>query len=327
MDILIYGAGVIGTLYAARLQEAGHRVTVLARGQRLADIRCHGLVLEDIVGGTRSTTHIATTERLGVDERYDIALVIVRRDQLASIMPALTANHYIPTLLFMLNNPLGSTQLIRALGQDRVLLGFPGAGGTLEGRVVRYAIIAQQPTTLGELSGRRTERLRNLTKVFRASGFRTRMAGDINAWLKSHAFFVTAISGAIYLAGGDCHLLSRDIAALKLMTNGVREGFNAIRALGLTVTPFPLKVLFTWLPQIFAVHYWRRFFAAEMGDYVFGRHARAASAEMHEVANDCRILLEKSGVRAPALLQLYAAVHAYAGRIRSEDPRASQTRQ
>jgi 2-dehydropantoate 2-reductase len=137
-------------------------VTVLARGQRLVDIRCHGLVLEDIVGGTRSTTHIATTERLGVDERYYIALVTVRRDQLASIMPALTANHYIPTPLFMLNNPLGSTQLIRALGQDRVLLGFLGTGGTREGRVVRYALIAQQPATLGELSGRRTERLRNL---------------------------------------------------------------------------------------------------------------------------------------------------------------------
>jgi 2-dehydropantoate 2-reductase len=90
-------------------------------------------------------------------------------------MPALTANHYIPTLLFMLNNPLGSTQLIRALGQDRVLLGFPGAVGTREGRVVRYVMIAQQPTTLGELSGRRTERLRNLTRVFRASRFRTRV--------------------------------------------------------------------------------------------------------------------------------------------------------
>lgn len=68
----------------------------------------------------------------------------------------------------------------------------------------------------------------------------------------------------------------------------------------------------TWLPPAFAVHYWRRFFAAEMGDYVFGRHARVASVEMHEVANDCRILMEKSGVQAPALRQLYGAVHAYA---------------
>ena len=32
MRILVYGAGVIGSLYAAKLQAAGQEVTVLARG-------------------------------------------------------------------------------------------------------------------------------------------------------------------------------------------------------------------------------------------------------------------------------------------------------
>jgi 2-dehydropantoate 2-reductase len=50
MKILVYGAG-IGTLYASRLQESEYRVTVLARSSRLADIRRHGLVLEDVVSG------------------------------------------------------------------------------------------------------------------------------------------------------------------------------------------------------------------------------------------------------------------------------------
>lgn len=47
MRILFYGAGVLGSLYAARLQEARQEVSILARGQRLADIREHGIVLED----------------------------------------------------------------------------------------------------------------------------------------------------------------------------------------------------------------------------------------------------------------------------------------
>jgi 2-dehydropantoate 2-reductase len=59
MNILIYGAGVIGTLYAAKLQKSGHRVTVIARGERLTNIRRYGLVLEDISGGGRSTTQVA----------------------------------------------------------------------------------------------------------------------------------------------------------------------------------------------------------------------------------------------------------------------------
>ena len=78
---------------------------------------------------------------------------------LASVVPELTANYRIPTFIFMLNNPTGSSDLAQALGRDRVLLGFPGAGGTRDGHVVRYAMIAQQPTTLGELAGRRTARV------------------------------------------------------------------------------------------------------------------------------------------------------------------------
>ncbi len=192
-----------------------------------------------------------------------------------------------------------------------MMLGFPGAGGTREGHVVRYAMISQQPTTLGESGGHRSSRLLQLVKTFQAAGFPTRIERNMDAWLKTHAFFVTAVSGAIYLAGGDCHRLSEDNATLRLMVKGVREGFAAVRGLRLTVTPFPLRVLFTWLPQTFALRYWRRFFALKTADYMFGRHARSASAEMLELAKDCRILLEKSGVEAHALLQLYSAIDAY----------------
>jgi hypothetical protein len=54
------------------------------------------------------------------------------------------------------------------------------------------------------------------------------------------------------------------------------------------------------------------FLRLKMADYVFGRHARAALREMRELADDCRTLLEKSGVEAPALRQLYCAIDAYA---------------
>jgi 2-dehydropantoate 2-reductase len=172
-------------------------------------------------------------------------------------------------------------------------------------------MIAQQPTTLGELNGRRTARLRNLAETFRQCGFPTTTSRNMDGWLKAHAFFVTAISGAIYMSGGDCHRLSDDKATATLMAKGVREGYSAVRALGFSVEPFALRVLFTWLPPAFAVYYWRRFFASEMAAYVFGRHARAVSQEMRELANDCRFLLEESGIEAPALRRLYSAIDAY----------------
>lgn len=312
MKILVSWAGVIGTLYAARLQEAGHRVTILARSSRLADIRRYGLVIEDVVSGARSITRGGITDRLSAEDAYDMALITVRRDQLAGILPDLVANRNIPTLVFMLNIPTGSADLVNALAADRVVLGFPGAGGTLEGHVVRYALIAQQPTTIGEPGGGQSYRLRTLEEALRASGFMTRIDSDMNSWLLSHAYFVTAISGAIYLAGGDCERLSRSRPLLRLMVSGVREGFNAVRHLGHAVHPFPLRVLFSWLPRPFAIYYWRRFFSNRMAEYVFARHALHASEEMRALAAECRLLVVESGVRTPALNQLYRAIDDYA---------------
>jgi 2-dehydropantoate 2-reductase len=311
MNILVFGAGVIGSLYAARLKQGGHRVTLLARGQRLADIRRYGVVLEDAQSGTRSVVPMDTIKSLRIDDQYDLIVVTVRRDQLASIMPELAANQQTSPVLFMLNNPVGRAALIEALG-ERVMLGFPGAGGTLDGHIVRFAMIRQQPTTLGEARGRRTARLNRIVDGFRASGFRTRVETDMDAWLKAHAFFVTAISGAIYVADGESKQLANDTATLRLMVAGVREGFRAVRALGLGVTPFPLKVLFSWLPSPCAVGYWRRFFSTEEADYMFARHSRVASAEMHQLAGDCRVMFESSGVETTAASQLYDAIDRYA---------------
>jgi ketopantoate reductase len=50
--ILVFGAGVIGSVYAVKLLQAGHEVVMLARGRRLSDLQTHGLVLEDAKSGT-----------------------------------------------------------------------------------------------------------------------------------------------------------------------------------------------------------------------------------------------------------------------------------
>jgi hypothetical protein len=84
-----------------------------------------------------------------------------------------------------------------------------------------------------------------------------------------------------------------------------------IAFMGLTVTPFALRVLFNWSPKSFVIWYWRRFFRTEMADCVFGRHAVTASREMREIANEFRAKLDKTGVRAPALHQLYRAIDEY----------------
>ena len=89
MKILFYGAGVMGSLYAARLQESGQDVSILARGQRLADIREHGIVLDDGATGQRTATRVNTVERLAPEDAYDLVVVPMPRNRVPAVLPVL----------------------------------------------------------------------------------------------------------------------------------------------------------------------------------------------------------------------------------------------
>ena len=151
MKILVYGAGVLGSIYAARLQDAGNDVTLVARGQRLADILQHGIILEDYATGKRTITPVKVIEEMSPEEAYDLALVIVRKNQLDPVLDKLAVAPLIPDILFLFNNAAGPGEMIRAVGRERVLLGFPGGGGMRDGPVICYMLSdrRRQPTTIG----------------------------------------------------------------------------------------------------------------------------------------------------------------------------------
>lgn len=112
-------------------------------------------------------------ERLAPDDAYDLVLVLLRWSQVEAALPALAANRRTPTVLFMVSNPSGPAAWIRALGRERVVLGFAGAGGSRDGHVVRYHILPrwQQATTVGELDGRVTPRLTAIVQSFAAGRY------------------------------------------------------------------------------------------------------------------------------------------------------------
>ena len=124
--MLFYGAGVIGSLYALRLQEAGHEVSIVARGRRLADLRRHGIVLEEAGTGHRTAARVGVVQQLDPGDAYDLIVVAVRKNQLPPILPELARNLRTPDVLFMLNNAAGPEEAARMLGRGRLLLGFPG---------------------------------------------------------------------------------------------------------------------------------------------------------------------------------------------------------
>lgn len=218
MRILVYDAGNIGSLYAALLSDAGHEVSILARGKRLATIAEVGIELEDFATGKRTTARPKVVERLELNDVYDLILVAIGREHVSEVLPVLAANRS-PSVLFLGNNPAGPKALVDALGADRVLLGFPGAAGVPGDRGIRYLILkkADQPTTIGELDGSSSPRLRAIASALESAGFPVAICDQMDAWLKTHAAEILPTAYALYMAAGDAQRLARTRDALVLM--------------------------------------------------------------------------------------------------------------
>jgi 2-dehydropantoate 2-reductase len=300
MRILVLGAGVIGSVYAGKLLQAGHQVVLLARGTRLTDLRTGGLVLEHSESKQRLALPISVVDGPEADQGYDLVLVAVRAEQLAATLPVLMSMNDRSDVLFFGNLAGHGPALIEALGL-RAVFGFPAAGGIQDGAVIRYVLISQQKTTLGEPSGERSSRVRRLQTMFRGAGFATTITANIDGWLLGHAAFIVPMAFALYRVETDAGRLAQDAATLRLMVRATRQAFQALRAFGTGEIPTNLTILYLRMPESIAVHYWRRVLASPRGESWFAAHSRAAVREMTTLADELQAAVHRTGHKAPDL--------------------------
>jgi len=309
MRILILGAGVVGSFNAARLKQAGHDISLLARGRRLADLREHGVVLESFRTRRRTATQVPLVDRLRPEDTYDLALVVVRRNQIPSILPALAQNHRIPSVLFLGNNAAGAQDMIEALGRQRVLIGMANVGGERQEHVVRCLWSRWLPLLFGELDDVPTPRTEAIVRLFRSAGLAARVVKNVDAYQKTHAAGLPACAGAVYMAGGDIRRLAHMPEALKLFVRAHREALRALRAVGIPLRPAATRLL-EWLPEPIQVFGLRRFFDTRLAVVGGERHINAAPDEMKELADELRDIFRQSGLPSLASDLLFAQVEA-----------------
>jgi 2-dehydropantoate 2-reductase len=319
VKILIYGAGVLGSIHAARLQEAGHDVSFLARGQRLVDLKAHGIVLREAGTGKQTITQVKVVEKLAPEDAYDLVIVIVRKNHLSSVLPALANNTHTPNVLFMLNNAAGSSEMVDALGHERVILGFPVAAGWLEGYTVNQLVLPNwlqrtQPTVFGELDGTTSPRLERIMGAFREAGMYTRMVPNMDAWLKAHAAFDIPMVAGAYAVGGNVSRIARTPEALVLMARAIQENFRVLQTLGIPVTPVTVRVI-GWLPEFLLVAFLGRLFRSKFAELGIGKHTDDSPDEMKQLDSELQELAHVAGVSTPAADQLRAYLDPDAPRI------------
>jgi ketopantoate reductase len=307
--ILVYGAGPLGSLFAARLQEGGNDVSILARGQRLVDLREHGIVLHDVRSDQQRITPIKVVEELAPGDAYDLALIIMRKNHASKILPVLAGNRHTPNVLFLMNNAAGPRELINALDPERVLIGFPNSAGYREGHIIHCLAGTEEDQAaipFGEVDGRITARTLQVARILEsAPGYQAEIHTDMDAWLKTHvALLMPSLAPALYAAGTDNQRLARTRDGLVLTIRAIREGFQVLKALGVPVTPARFKTM-KWVPEPILMMLLQRLIRMEVMQVALVGHANAARDEVAHLADEFLALARTSSVATPAIDRLY----------------------
>jgi 2-dehydropantoate 2-reductase len=304
MKTLFFGAGPLGSVYAHLLHEAGKNVTILARGERHDWIRENGLVLQNELTGRKGSSRVNVVNELKPDDDYDLVIVLIRRNRLAPVFEVLAASPGVRNILFMGNNTLGFDEYVKHLPAEKVLFGFPGAGGGIREHVVHYADREKpggkrRAVTIGEMDGVSKERTLAVKALFESSGVPVDLTTDMDGWLKYHVALVSPLAGAFYKHDCDNYRAAKDQATLRTLVKAAKEGGRVVRALGFRKRqPFEFN-LFYWLPEFMSRLAVKRLLQSRFAEVAFAMHARAARDEMAELAREFRELTARTSVETP----------------------------
>ena len=280
MRVLVFGAGVIGRIYAARLALAGNDVVLLTRGDATTEL-AHGVAIHR-VGEDARTAPVQIVSDLSDCDEFDVAFLAVRRDQLEAAMEGFVHIRS-RVVVSLMDVPLALAALRELVGAERFVPAFPGVAGSISASgVVDFIDVRQQPTTV-EGAPRSTM----VVDLLSAAGFRTVTVPDLNSWLETHLIFITAFETAIVSARGDVMALAKDYSAVRAIVLAVRCGLLGLSRRGGRVTPTALSIIFTRMPVWFATRYWMRQLAGPLGRIGFLPHAmKSQNTELPALLRD-----------------------------------------
>jgi len=324
MKILFYGAGVIGSLYASELLSHKDKIkecinvetnkypikdkhlvdiSILARGKRLEDIRKNGIIINHYLQKKETIVNVPVIETLEEDDVYDFIFVIMRKNQVLEILPILQRNKS-KNIIFLGNNGTGIDDYQDFITKERILLGFPSAGGRIKDNIIKSIHSKKGSITLGEMNGKISPRLLIIKKIFEAANLPVIFTDNIDAWLKCHIALVSPLANGIYYADGDNYRLAKDKEGIKLVIRAIKEGFTVLKNLNIPIYPDYVKKLDRY-PRFLQIFFLKKIFGSEKGELALRDHAMVAVDEMRQIADEFQGIIKKSSIPTPTINILY----------------------
>ena len=205
MKVCVVGAGAIGGYMAVRIAQAGHDVSVIARGPHLAAIRERGLKLIE-ADQEFVATNLTATDNIRDLGPQDVVLLALKAHQIEVVVDDLSVLIGANTVLVTLQNGIPwwyfqklespyagrvvktvdpNGVLFNKIDPDRIIgcIAYPAAT-IAEPGVIKHVEGNRFP--VGELDGSESARVNKVSALFTEAGFKARVLTDIRSeiWLK-----------------------------------------------------------------------------------------------------------------------------------------------
>ena len=259
MRILVFGAGVIGTIYGYAWAQAGAAVTHYVRPGRRTDFE-RGIQLRLLDGRSPRPREIVDQYRPQVvdvltrQDDYDFYIVCVRHYQVDSVLPVLQAGLGNGDVVFFTGNWAGFRSIEQALPRERYLWGFPVAGGGYRADGVLDGALLRE-IHLGEVDGQLRPRVQQLSDLCQRAGLTVDVQENIRHWLWVHFAINSGVIGAAAKAGGAAQLLG-SLPRLRDAILAGRDALSVCAARGVDVRAFRDAAAFAQPAWVGALAVW-----------------------------------------------------------------------
>ncbi len=280
MRLLIYGAGVIGCLYASLFSKAGYDTTLYARGKKLEAFRKNGLLYE--IKGKICKAEVKIIDILEEDDKYDFIFLTVKENQVHTALKELSLN-ISPNIVTMVNTLEQYSTWEELCGKGRIIPAFPGAGGSFDNGILKAALTPWiiQPTTFSEIDGSKTKRSFKLAELLKKSEIPYQIVKDMHQWQLCHLAMVVPIADAYYEAQNpkevwrECEIMTKTAKRMK-------RNFNLLYDLGITLSPRKINI-FRFLPVFMLKKGLTIIFRSNFGNVFMYQHSINAPDEMRRL--------------------------------------------
>jgi 2-dehydropantoate 2-reductase len=265
MNILVLGAGAIGSVFGGFLAKAGHHVCLIGRHAHLEAIKDRGLIIEGIWGRhlVKYMDGYDSLPALKVKEtaRFDAVLLTVKSYDTEAMLQSLLACFPEPPPIVSLQNGLGNIEKIEATAGRKKIIGGRVIFGVefMEPGRVNITVSADKTLLGGLANGIDPAFVEHLAREFTSAGIPAEATSDINKFIWGKVLYNCALNGLATLLNVHYGVLLASDSIREIMHQVVTEIFHVLRAYGITLDwrepEEYTKLLFTTLiPRTFDHH-------------------------------------------------------------------------